>query len=752
MALPCNADQETDELRDKIISWMSPINFFVTQREIFSRFKTGTCEAIMGSPQLKLWMLGRGSRLLCCGIPGSGKTIFSALILQHLQDTQSANPDVKVAGIFCDYKETESQTPSNLLAAVWRQLTYDRTRLSDDAVGLYHANGKKGTRPNLSETTSVVTEELNRWQKVFVVIDAADECATGALAVILRVLELPHVNILVTSRTSGAGPFRQYASLSVQPTSLDLKLYVGSRIDESFVLLRHCEKDPSLRGEVIAAVVSKAKGMFLMARYHMDLIVGQDSVRRVRQALMSLPDELNAVYASMLDRVYSLEADRASRSRQLIALILFTTRPLTIDETRCALSIEPGDTCLNENDLPDLDVLLSACGGIIHVSSETQLLSFAHQTLAEYLLQAPPISSQTAHFMIARSCLTYVLFDSFAGGRCRSDDDLDARLRTHPLFLYSAQNWGMHTRTCGEAPDLHNLLNQLLYEKPKHRESSLQGLLLGPARFDGYSQTTPHQVPPLWLAAFFGLPAATLRLLGVGDGTAMVDSCASDGSTALSVAAKRGYTDVMAVLLDHGADVKTTGAVVVPLLEAAKRGQLEAASLLLQYGADVNARSSNGRSALHEAVVGGKEITALLLEKGADSESQTANFWGVLHSAVVAGDKDIVSQLIKKGASVYATTSDKETALHLAARRGLDSIVSLLLDAGADSKYIATDANGDTALHAAASHGHISTSTLLIQGGGDRINMPNTKGETPLYQAAMAGHTSVLDLLLANGA
>ncbi|KIL84992.1 hypothetical protein FAVG1_11863 [Fusarium avenaceum] len=674
---------------------------------------------------------------------------YSALILQHLQQKHSASVGVRIAGVFCNYKEKDLQTPANLLAGIWRQLAYDRSPLSDEVVSLYDANAEKGTRPSFNETASVLTNEINKLSKAFVVIDAIDECGPNIVPSILRILDIPRVNILLTSRLPGSGPLASDASLSIQPSTLDMRLYVESRLSESSLMSRHCEKDPSLRDEVVSTITSRASGMFLMARYHTDLVLGQDSIRRVRQALISLPHDLNSAYAGILERIYSQEPHKSLRSRQLIAWVLFSTRPLTIEETRCALSVEPGDSSLNQDGLPDLDALLLTCSGIISINTESRCVAFVHQTIAEYLMQAPPVPMPTAHLNIARTCITYLLFDTFSGARCLTDTDLDARLSENLFFLYAAQNWGKHTKLGGEVvADLGPLIKRLLLDMG-YRESSLQGLVLPSARYEGYSWTTPKHAPPLWLAAFFGLPATTYLLLR--DGGCLIDAKASDGSNALSIAAKFGYTDVMTILVDRGAELGGCQGAAIPHLEAARYGKTDALSLLLDRGADIDGKPSNGRTALHEAVSGGHDTTLTLLKKGADVNAMTINRWTVLHSAVAARQEEFVVQLLHHGATVNTQTSEGETALHIAASRGFDSIISRLMDANATPELI--DINGDTALHTAASRGFMSVCSLLIQSGSTPgINAQNLKGETPIYQAAMAGHVAVIEFLLEIGA
>ncbi|KAH6959448.1 hypothetical protein DER45DRAFT_260232 [Fusarium avenaceum] len=613
---------------------MSPINFFVSQKDILTRYQSGTCESILDSPQINLWILGKGSRLLCSGIPGAGKTIFSALILQHLQQKHSASISVGIAGVFCNYKEKDLQTPANLLAGIWRQLAYGRSPLSDDVVSLYDANAEKGTRPSFNETASVLTNEINKLSKVFVVIDAIDECGPDIVPSVLRILDIPRVSILLTSRLPGSGTLSNYASLSIQPSKSDLRLYVKSRLSKSSLMSRHCEKDPSLRDEVVSTVIGRASGMFLMARYHMDLILGQDSIRRVRQALISLPHDLNSAYAGILERIYSQEPHKSHRSRQLIAWVLLSTSPLSIEGTRCALSVEPGDRSLDQDGLPDLDALLLTCSGIISINTESQCVGFVHQTIAEYLMQAPPVPMPTAHLNIARTCITYLLFDTFSGGRCLTDTDLDARLSQNLFFLYSAQNWGKHqtlwrssggSRTSNQEASLRYWVPRKQPPGPGSVISSLRRIQLD----------NPKAYTASLVGSFFCLPATTDLLLRGGG--CLIDAQASDGSTALSMAAKFGYTDVMTILLNRGADLGGSQGAAIPHLEAARYGKTDAVSLLLEHGADIDGKSSNGRTALHEAVSGGHDTALTLLNKGADVNAMTINRWTVLHSAVAAG-------------------------------------------------------------------------------------------------------------------
>ena len=105
---------------------------------------------------------------------------------------------------------------------------------------------------------------------------------------------------------------------------------------------------------------------------------------------------------------------------------------------------------------------------------------------------------------------------------------------------------------------------------------------------------------------------------------------------ALSVAASKGYKDIVELLIRSGADINADK--VYPLHDASQNGHVEIVRLLIQSGADVNAVNNN-------------ETTALLL-------------------AAEEGHFDIAKVLIQNGAEVHVTDAEKFTALHLFACKG----------------------------------------------------------------------------------
>jgi ankyrin repeat protein len=182
-----------------------------------------------------------------------------------------------------------------------------------------------------------------------------------------------------------------------------------------------------------------------------------------------------------------------------------------------------------------------------------------------------------------------------------------------------------------------NIVELLLCHRDPYREKSSE------------SQTT-SQERELLIAAMRADQEFVKQVLDLGTDP---DARDIDGGTSLQWAAWYGYDEIVAILLNHGANVNAVD-------------------------------DTSGRRALHEAAEHGNLSTAkILLERGADVDAKDIWEWTPLHRAATQGGWEVVDMLLCHGANINLKAAGKKTALHLACEHGqLETIRVLLKELG----------------------------------------------------------------------
>jgi len=201
----------------------------------------------------------------------------------------------------------------------------------------------------------------------------------------------------------------------------------------------------------------------------MDSLVREDNRRGVRRALRNLPEELSRTYDEAMKRIQGQECRRFKRAEQVLSWISHAVRQLTVKEVQYALAVEPDDTDMDEEALPDEDLLVSACAGLVTIEQESNIIRLVHYTVQQYFERTRMHLFPTAEMEITRTCLTYLSFDTFAAGHCPSDDEMKIRLRENPLLHYAAHYWGRHAR---RGIERNQIIKKINSELPRARTQS----------------------------------------------------------------------------------------------------------------------------------------------------------------------------------------------------------------------------------------------------------------------------------------
>lgn len=245
---------------------------------------------------------------------------------------------------------------------------------------------------------------------------------------------------------------------------------------------------------------------------------------------------------------------------------------------------------------------------------------------------------------------------------------------------------------------------------------------------DVNAQNTFHATALIWA----GGDAVKSRML-IERG-ADINVRTQQGRTALMAAAKRnGNADLVRLLLEKDADVKTPGDTT--LIPAAQSGDVEIMRLLIEGGADVNCVSPRlgDTPLMYAAAAGNVEAVRFLLAKGANPNAGLKN-----QTRVIDG-------------SSLAMGIGKQTPLMWAAPTGSPDLIRALIDAGANVN--AQDVQGMSPLMLAiASEGQDPAVVKLLLQSGANVNARSARGETALDWAKKYGSRPVIAALENAGA
>uniref|UniRef100_A0A8C4RQV5 Ankyrin repeat domain 6b n=1 Tax=Erpetoichthys calabaricus TaxID=27687 RepID=A0A8C4RQV5_ERPCA len=221
-------------------------------------------------------------------------------------------------------------------------------------------------------------------------------------------------------------------------------------------------------------------------------------------------------------------------------------------------------------------------------------------------------------------------------------------------------------------------------------------------------------------------------------------------SERLLIAAHKGQVDNVVQLINKGAKVAVTKNGRTPLHLAAYKGHSEVVRILLKAGCDLNLQDDSDQTALHRAaVVGNCDVISALIQDGCALDRQDKDGNTALHEVSWHGFSQSVKLLVKAGANVHAKNKAGNTPLHLACQNAHSQSCRILLLGGSrpDSKNNV----GDTCLHVAARYNHVGIIRILL-GTFCSVAVKNQAGDTPLHTAASLNHKKTVRLLLEAGA
>lgn len=249
------------------------------------------------------------------------------------------------------------------------------------------------------------------------------------------------------------------------------------------------------------------------------------------------------------------------------------------------------------------------------------------------------------------------------------------------------------------------------------------------------------------------------------------------GSSALMIAASRGFVDMIEVLAKAGAKMNRRNRFgVSALMEAVEKGKIDCIRKLVEFGAEINMPHNNGTTVLLAATMKRDVKTIkILLELGACKETANFDGWTPIKWATSESNQALIEVLTGKHStedhnghsddkkeehhsdepaatqtSIRVMNNTFWTAFMRAATSGdARAVRQLAEEEGVEVN--GQSPNGTTALIAATKHGHPSTVFELIELGAD-LNLPDQDGLTALAWASKRGDVLLVQELKKRGA
>lgn len=131
---------------------------------------------------------------------------------------------------------------------------------------LHDTHFQKKTRPTLEEITQALHSVVSEYSRVFIAVDALDECQTTddcrgrLLSILLNLQAQGGINLFATSRENPeiSKKFAGKPSLEIRARDLDIRRYLEGRVSE---LGDFVTENEGLKDEIVSQITGAVDGM-----------------------------------------------------------------------------------------------------------------------------------------------------------------------------------------------------------------------------------------------------------------------------------------------------------------------------------------------------------------------------------------------------------------------------------------------------------------------------------------------------------
>jgi len=252
----------------EILNWLTPIDYGPQQGDYLRRRQVGTGQWLLDSVEFRTWLDLGGQTFFCPGIPGAGKTILTSIVIENLHTRFQDDPSVGIAYLYCNFRRQDEQKSDDLLAGLLKQLAQRQSFLPGSVKSLHDSHKKKRTRPSLDEVSTTLGSVATIYSRVFVIVDALDECQVSDdcrmrfLSEIFNLQAKCQASLFVTSRFIPEinEKFKESIRLEIRASQHDVQRYLDGHMSQ---LPRCVLRSSELQDEIKAEIIKAVDGMYV---------------------------------------------------------------------------------------------------------------------------------------------------------------------------------------------------------------------------------------------------------------------------------------------------------------------------------------------------------------------------------------------------------------------------------------------------------------------------------------------------------
>lgn len=258
---------QEDQGRQNILDWITPIDYALQQDDFINRRQAGTGQWLLDSSEFKTWVETDNQTLFCPGVPGAGKTILASVVVEELNTRFENNGNIGIAYLYCNYRRQHEQKLVDLFVSLLKQFVQEQPSIPDSVKTLYDRYKNKRTRPSLDEISGVLQSVVAKYSRVFIIVDALDECQASDgcrqrfLASLFNLQAKCKINLFATSRPilSIEKEFEGNSKLEIRASEEDVRRYLDSHM---FRFPGFVVRSLELQEEIKTYIVKAVDGMY----------------------------------------------------------------------------------------------------------------------------------------------------------------------------------------------------------------------------------------------------------------------------------------------------------------------------------------------------------------------------------------------------------------------------------------------------------------------------------------------------------